>query len=157
MLTIFPAAFGFQYRHHVPGADVYPFQTDIEHEIPFPRLQVDNAFGWIDLYPGGVDENVDGAEVFDDLGDGLGDLVVLGDVRRDGNGFDFLRGKASRSGFRLVEIEVEDRERSPVIGKPAGKRTSQRSTAAGDDHDFVSESEVAHFSYVQSSGFKVSV
>src|SRR5262245_2760316 len=93
----FSAAFGFQYRHHVPGADVYPFQTDIEQEIPFPGLQVDNVFGWIDLYPGGVNENVDGAEVFDDLGDCLGDLFVLGDIRRDRKGFDFLGGKASRS------------------------------------------------------------
>lgn len=42
-------------------------------------------------------------------------------------------------------------ERSPTIGKPAGKRAPKRSSAAGDDHDFVSESEVAHFGYGQSS------
>jgi hypothetical protein len=31
-----------------------------------------------------------------------------------------------------------------MIGKAAGERASQRATAAGDDHYFVSQSEVAH-------------
>src|SRR5262245_32040520 len=140
----FSGAFSFQYRHHVSSADIYPFQTNVDDKIPFPGLQLDNVFGWVDLHAGRVDEDVDSAEVFDDLGDRLGDLVVLGDVRGDGNGFDFLRGKASRSGVRLVEIEVEYSERSSMIGKPAGKRTSQRSTTAGDEHHFVLQSKVSH-------------
>src|SRR5262245_25911426 len=132
-------------------ADVHPFQTNVDDEIPFPRLQVHNVFGWVDLHAGRVDEDVDGAEMFDDLGDCLGDVFVVGDIRCDGKGFDFLGRKASCSGFRLIKLKIEYSERSSMIGKPAGKRTSQRAATAGDEHHFVLQPEVAHLS----SGFKV--
>jgi hypothetical protein len=90
--------------------------------------------------------------MLDDIGDGLGHLIVPGNIRCDGNGFDFFCRKAGRNGFRLVEIEVEDRERRTAIGKAAGEGTPKRSTAAGDDDYFVLQSEVPQVASGQVKG-----
>ena len=125
-------------------ANIHSFQADIDDEIPLARLEIDDAFGRVDLHSSRIDEDVDRAQPLDNVTDGRSHLLVFRHVRGNCNSLDLFRRKASGGGFRLVETNVEYRECRPLIGKPPRERASQRAAAAGNNNDLILESEVIH-------------
>src|SRR5207302_10441721 len=83
-----------------------------------------------------VDEDVEGAEPFDDLRHGAVDLGSLRDVafqpdRRHAE----RRGKLLRRGFGAGAVEIGDRDRGAILGEPLSRRRADAASPAGDQRD----------------------
>jgi hypothetical protein len=79
-----------------------------------------------------VDQHVEPSVPRDDVGEGGGDRVLVGDVAQ-------VEARTRRLRARS-RVDVDDRHRRPLLGHPRADRRADAVAAAGDDGDLPVES-----------------
>ncbi len=133
------------FRRDFTGAQEHAGQVDVDDRLPLGQAHFGH-FTVLDLEqqavaqdPGVVDQTMDRAEVFSDLGNHVGHLLFIGHVAQVGAGLDTL-GLAGRDGIvEFFLIEVDQREFHALGGEILGHGTAQTLATARDNDYFVSE------------------
>ena len=118
------------FRRDFTGAQEHAGQVDVDDRLPLGQAHLGH-FTVLDLEqqavtqdPGVVDQAMDRAEVFGDLGDHVGHLLFVGDVAQVGAGLDTL-GLAGRNGVvELFLVQIDQRQFRTLAGEILGHGTA---------------------------------
>lgn len=116
------------------GGEECAVEMDGEEFFPIGEGEIDQGFD--DLDAGVADQHVDPAEFFEGGIDAVLNLLLVGDVHGDGEGFGAGLADFGGGGLGGIEVEVGDDGVAAFAGELFGDGATDAAGGAGDDANF---------------------